>query len=77
MPKVKIQLNKHETIEEADEALLKALLHHVNGDVHLKESFDDPAMVDISQRMADMHEKVYKEMLQEIIEALDEGLSGN
>lgn len=72
MPKVKILLEKGEDILEADESLRKALNSHVNGDVHLRESFEDPAMIDASNRFEDIHSKQYKLMVEEIIAALEE-----
>lgn len=57
---------------EAHNALVKALLHHSSGDVHSKESFEDPAMIDIQHHMVDIHKKIYAEMIDEIISALEE-----
>lgn len=74
--KVKIILEKHETMEEAEETLYKALDLHRTGDIHLQESFDDPAMIDVSQRMEKIYEDIYKEMMEEITDALDEDYSG-
>jgi len=74
--KVKIQLNKNQTIEDAEELLFKALDLHRSGDIHLLESFDDPAMIDVSQRMEKIYEDIYKDMMDEIIEALGDDYSG-
>lgn len=72
MAKLKIELESGEDILEADEAIFKALNLHRTGDAHLRESFDDPAMVDLSQRLFKLHEDVYKDLIQEINAALDE-----
>ena len=78
MAKVKIELDKDEDILEADETLFKALNHHRNGDAHLTESFDDPAMVDASRKLFKVHEDIYKDLIQEINEELDkEYMDGN
>lgn len=71
MPKVKIFLAPNESIEDAEELLRKALNLHANGDVHVEESFDDPAMIDTQNRMENIHKQIYKEMVDEIIEELD------
>lgn len=72
MAKVKIILEKGETQHEAEQALAKALNHHASGDVHSSHSFQDPAMVDCSNRMEEIFKRINQEMLQEIGEALDE-----
>jgi len=74
--KVKIKLEGKETVLEAEELLFKALSLHRSGDVHLNESFDDPVMVDISNKMEKIHEDIYQEMMDEVIEALDEDYNG-
>lgn len=71
MAQVKIILGKNETMQEAEETLYKALDMHRNGDAH-KEDFSDPAMRDVVQRMQSAHDKMYKEMMQEIEEVLDQ-----
>jgi len=77
MSKIKIYLDEGEDEYEVESQLLKALLHHSEGDVHLEESFDDPAMVDVSQRMDTIHEQVYREMIAEITELIEEDLGDN
>lgn len=57
---------------EVDEVLYKALSLQAKGDTHITESFDDPAMVDVSNQMIDTHEKIYKDMIAEVIEDLEE-----
>lgn len=75
--KVKIILDKNETVEEAEELLFKALDLHRTGEVHTRESFDDPAMVDIEDRVLKSYSDMHKDMLEEISEALDEEYYGN
>ena len=70
--KVKIYAEGDETPEQAEEALFKALSAQRNGDAHLNESFDDPAMVDLSRRLAEEHKKIYQDLVQEINDAIDE-----
>jgi hypothetical protein len=70
MAKIKIILEKGETEREAEDALLKAITSHNSGEVHT-EGFDDPAMNDVTNRMEEIHNKIYQEMLEEINEALD------
>lgn len=70
--KVKIFLEGNETIQDAEEALSKALEFHKLGEVHVNESFEDPAMEDVENRLEVLFNKMYQEMLQEVSEALDE-----
>lgn len=69
--KVKVLLDKNEDELDAHIALEKALNLHTSGDIHIRESFDDPAMVDLSQRMNSIHEDIYQDMIREINEELD------
>lgn len=69
---IKIIIPKDLDIFEADEVLYKALSMQAKGDTHMTESFDDPAMVDVSHKMLDLHDKMYKEMLAEILETLED-----
>lgn len=71
MSKVKIFLEPGETIQEAEDSLLKALNHHNDGGVHSAQTFDDPAMVSVERKMEQLHSKIYQEMMQEIFETLD------
>lgn len=71
MAKVQIILEDGETQRDAEEGLHKALNYHASGDVHDSESFDDPAMIDVSHRMEQEHKKIYQEMLNEIFLELD------
>lgn len=75
MPKVKILLEPGETQLDADNALQKALEFHSSGSAHDEEAFDDPAMVDLSQRLEQDHIKMYADMMREIIGAIDEEFS--
>lgn len=75
MAKVKIELEKGETELDAHIALSKALDLHNSGGAHVTESFEDPAMVDTSHRMEDIHKVIYGEMIQEINSELDKEYS--
>lgn len=72
MAKVKIFLESGETVQDAEEALLKAMDHHNSGEVHSSHKFQDPAMVDVTEKMERLHQKIYQEMLAEIFDALDQ-----
>ena len=41
--RIKIQLDKYQTPEDADNELFKAMSIHANGDAH-EDEFDDPVM---------------------------------
>ena len=71
MAKVKIYLDKGETIQDAEEQLSKALALHSTGDVHVEESFDDPAMIHAQEEMENIHKKVYDDMIAEIMEIIN------
>lgn len=75
MPKVKILLEPGESQLDADHALQKALEHHSLGGAHDEEAFDDPAMVDLSQRLEQDHSKMYANMMREILGVIDEEFS--
>jgi hypothetical protein len=70
MAKIKIILEKGETEREAEDSLLKAITAHNSGEIHI-EGFEDPAMNDVVNKMEEVHNKIYQEMLDEISEALD------
>lgn len=72
MAKIKVILENGETILDADNKLLKALNHHASGDIHIKESFEDPVMIDVTHFMESEYQKIYKDMIQEINDVLDE-----
>ena len=76
MTKVKVIAEKGESLDEAEEKLYKALNAHRTGDLHT-EDFSDPAMKDLVERMTLKHEIIYKEMMDEIFEVLDEEYNGN
>lgn len=70
MPKVKIELEKGMTPDQAEEMLFKAFEAQRNGDMHTEE-FSDPAMQDVLARMEKLHKDSYDLMIQEIIAALE------
>lgn len=76
MSKVKIILDKDESYEEVESDLRKSLNYIHSGEVHSSENFDDPAMVDVFQKMEKEHKEIYSDMLREISEALDKEYSG-
>lgn len=71
MAKVKILLEPGESQLDAECALQKALEYHSSGSSHDEEAFDDPAMVDLSQRLENDHAKMYSEMMREILDVID------
>jgi len=71
MAKVKIILDKDETLEDAEADIVKAINHHSSGDVHSEEQFLDPAMIDVANRLEKLHQDEYKALLNEIFDALD------
>lgn len=68
---VKVVLPEGTDELDADNFLYKALSSRVNGE-DTKEAFDDPAMVNVSERLEAMHSGQYDEMLKEIFQVLDE-----
>lgn len=75
MGRVKIFVDKNETVEEVEDSLFKALNIRTTGENHDSDSFDDPAMRDIAARMKAIHDKIYHEILQEIFVELDKDYS--
>lgn len=75
MAKVKILLEDGETELDANHALQKALDFQSSGQAHDNEAFEDPAMVDLSQRLEQDHAKMYNEMMREILEVIDREFS--
>lgn len=71
MADVKIILQKGETPEQAEELIFKAFEAQRTGEMH-KEEFNDPAMVDLINRMQMLHEAEYELMMQEIAQVIDE-----
>lgn len=71
MATVRVELQGHETPEEAEETLFKALSAQRDGSIH-REEFRDPAMRDLLARMQKIHADQFKALLQEIFEILEE-----
>ena len=63
---VKITLENSETIEDAQETLIKALLSHTNGESHSQESFKQPLANLIVQKMQLKHSETLKRIYKEI-----------
>lgn len=74
MATVKILLDEHETIEEAQESLLKALVHHDAGEEH-KAAFHQPAARDVFETMIKEHDAMWDRILKEINGVLEEEVS--
>ena len=68
--KVKIELAKGETKEEAEELLYKALDSHRKGAQH-SEDFQDPVMDQLFAEMKEDYGDIYDDMLQAIFKELD------
>ena len=76
MTKVKVIVEKGESLDQAEEKLYKALNSQRTGDFHTEEH-DDPAMRSLVLKMKDAHAEIYAEMMQEIFEELDKEYNGN
>ena len=68
--KIKVILEKGETRLDADNALLKALQLHTNGDAH-KEKFEDPAMENLENKLSELHKLMLNDLIQKIFDELD------
>lgn len=75
MAKVKIFLAPGETLRDAEDSLLKAMVHHNSGEIHSSHSFQDPAMAVVAKKMESIHDKIYQDMLAEIFQTLDKEYS--
>jgi hypothetical protein len=71
MATIKIILDPHETEEEAQELLLKALTANDNGDAHV-EAFHQPAAREVFEQMERKHDEMWREMMEEIFLVLEE-----
>lgn len=72
MAKVKIFLDKDETIEDAENQLQKALEFHSSGKAHVDDEFDDAAVEHTLEYMVKKHDEIYSDILDEIIQMLNE-----
>lgn len=75
MSRVKILLEPGETELDAAHDLQKALEFQSSGAAHDDQAFDDPAMVDLAQRLESDHSKMYTNMMREILDVIDEEFS--
>lgn len=75
MATVKIELDKDETVEQAEDVLFKAVLAQSTGEGHDEENFSDPAMADLINRLEEQHKLMFSEMVAEINEELDKEYS--
>ncbi len=71
MARIKIFLDGGETLDGAESDLLKAMVHHASGAVHDSETFADPAMKAVASKLEDLHVEMYKKMISEILEAIE------
>lgn len=71
MARVKILLEPGETELDAAHDLQKAFEFQSSGQAHDDESFDDPAMVDLAQRLEQEHSRMYAGMMREILDVID------
>lgn len=68
--KVKIEVDKGQTKEEAEEVLYKALDSQRTGAIHNQE-FQDPVMNELFHKLKDVYGSIHDDMLQAIFEELD------
>ena len=68
--KVKIQVDKGQTQEEAEELLYKALDSHRKGAQH-SEDFQDPVMDQLFAEMKENYGDIYDDMMQAIFAELE------
>ncbi len=71
MATIKIILEKDEKVAEVEQLLIKALDLHTSGDIHVEESFEDPAMIDLENHLKKLHKDIYSDTLNEVIELLN------
>ena len=71
MAKVKIFLDKGETIEDAEMQLRKAFDLHDEGGIHERQDYIDPAMQHVMDKLESLHKRAYEELLQEIIREIE------
>lgn len=71
MSKVKIYVENGETLEEAQEDIVKAIQYHSSGESHDEDLFEDPAMRSLTDRLEVLHQQTYNNIVKEISEALD------
>lgn len=72
--KVKIELDKNQTREEAEELLYKALDSHRKGAQH-GEEFQDPVMAELYSEMKANYGEIYYSMLDQINALIDKEVS--
>lgn len=71
MKKIKIIAPKGMTAADIEEYLESAVELKKSEKVHMTESFEDPAMIDLSERVIAEFTKQYDEMLTEISAVLE------
>jgi hypothetical protein len=73
MSKVKIILEKGETIEQVQEELIKAFSIQASGTMH-QPKFDDPAMDDLYKKILQKYKSTTAIMLKEIEKVLKDSI---
>jgi hypothetical protein len=76
MANVKVQLDKGETPDQAEELIFKAFAAQRDGSIH-KEEYHDPAMRDLLLRIQKAHEEQFQALIAEIGDILDKEYNGN
>lgn len=71
--RVRVDLEKGQSVDEAEELLYKALDSQRSGDAH-SEGFADSAVQHASDVMRNEYVKQFDLMMQEVLQALDEGV---
>lgn len=69
--KVKIELDRNQTHEEAEESLYKALSSQRDGKSHSEDRFPDPAMEHQAKIMIELYSLFLQKMNAEIIAELE------
>ena len=69
--KIKIELDKNQSREEAEEILYKALNSQRTGAQH-SEEFQDPVMNELYHQSVDFYGDLYEDMIAEIIKVLED-----
>lgn len=73
MAKIKVILEKGESILDANNDLRKALEFQEKGEAH-KETFEDPAIKDLYERLSKAHVEIYNKILEEVAKILEGSL---
>lgn len=72
MATVKIFLEPGETLQEAQESLVKAFAAQENGEIHSEETFHQPAALHVYELLKYKHAEIWENILREINKVIDE-----